>query len=240
MVSQLCPDYADSWCRESSFEDELSASEVPDPKANVYYIGNHEIYLDGFHIDRYEVTNAQYALCVEAGACAPPASAGTNLRHSYFRDPRCANYPVIYVTWYNARDYCTWVGERLPTAAEWEKAARGTDGRWWPWGNGVPTSEANFRRPGNSAADEKDTTLVGGDPAPVGSYPADRSPYDAMDLAGNVMEWVDGEHGPGKCEIRGGSWNTGSFALRAAGRTGRYPYESFFDVGFRCARDGGP
>ena len=237
VVSQLCPGYTDAWCRESSFEDELPASEVTAPKANVIYIDTHKVHLNDFYIDRYEVTNAQYALCVAAGACTPPENAGSNPRHSYFTDQRHANYPVIYVTWYNAQAYCTWVGARLPTDVEWEKAARGADGRWWPWGNGIPTSEANFRRPGEGAADENDTTLVGGDPAPVGSYPTDSSPYGAMDLAGNVMEWVDALYGPDTREIRGGSWNTGSFALRAAGRTGREPYKSYFDVGFRCARD---
>jgi len=240
VLSDLCPRYTDSWCRESSFEDELVRQEVRNPQPDVSYMDSREIYLDGFYIERYEVTNANYAMCVEAGACAPPERTGSNPRHSYFADRRYANCPVVYVTWEDARTYCAWVDARLPTAAEWEKAARGTDGRWWPWGNWAPTNEANFRHPGQSAATEEDTVLVGGDLAPVGSYPADSSPYGAMDMAGNAMEWVDAWYGPGKHEIRGGSWNTGSFALRAAGRTGREPGALYFDVGFRCARDANP
>ena len=240
VLSQLCPHYQDTWCRESSFEDELVRHEVRNPQPDVSYMDSREIYLDGFYIERYEVTNANYAMCVEAGACAPPERAGSNPRHSYFADPGYANCPVVYVTWEDARTYCAWVDARLPTAAEWEKAARGTDGRWWPWGNWAPTNEANFRHPGQDAAAEEDTVLVGGDLAPVGSCPADSSPYGAMDMAGNAMEWVDAWYGPGKPEIRGGSWNTGSFALRAAGRTGREPGALYFDVGFRCARDANP
>jgi serine/threonine protein kinase len=240
VLTQLCPHYTDSWCRESSFEDELIRPEVRDLQPDVSYRESREVYLDGFYIDRYEVTNAHYATCVEAGACAPPQLAGTNPRHAYFADRRYANYPVVYVTWEDARAYCNWAGARLPTADEWEKAARGTDARPWPWGNWSPTNEANFRHPGQSAANEQDTTLVGGNLAPAGSHPADSSPYGAMDMAGNVMEWVNAWYGPGRREIRGGSWNTGSFALRAASRTGREPGALYFDVGFRCAQDASP
>ena len=240
VLDQLCPGYTDSWCRESSFEDELSISEVPNPEADVFYIENHQVYRDSFYMDRYEVTNADYARCVAAGVCTPPEQVGNNPRHLYFKDPRYADCPVIYVAWHDAQTYCAWAGGRLPTADEWEKAARGTDGRWWPWGNRSPANEANFRRPGQGAAAEEDTTLIGGDPAPVGSFPGDSSPYGVMGMAGNVMEWVDAWYGPDRREIRGGSWNTGSFALRAAGRTGRDPYVSYFDLGFRCAYDAGP
>jgi serine/threonine protein kinase len=240
VVSQLCVHYTDRWCQEGSFEDELTVSEVPAQKADVSYMDSRDVHLGDFYIDRYEVTNAEYALCVQAGACSPPDTAGSNPRRRYFADSRYDDCPVVYVAWHQAQAYCTWAGARLPTAAEWEKAARGTDGRWWPWGNQVPTTEANLRQPGEDAATEEDTALMGGNLAPAGAHPADRSPYDAMDLAGNVMEWVDSWYGPGKREIRGGSWNTGSFALRTANRTGRDPNDVYFDVGFRCARDTGP
>jgi len=187
------------------------------------------------------VTNAEYALCVAAGVCKRPGT-GSNPRRAYFDNPQYSNYPVIYVTWKNAQDYCAWVGAWLPTADKWEKAARGTDGRWWPWGNQEPINEANFRHPGEKAANEKDVSVVGGNPAPVGSYPSDRSPYGVMDMAGNVMEWVDDWYNTNKGyrEIRGGSWNTGSYALRAATRAGRSPSASYFDVGFRCAYNAKP
>jgi formylglycine-generating enzyme required for sulfatase activity len=240
VVGQICATYADRWCREGVFEDELTASEVSAPQAGVFYLDRHSVDVGGFYIEHYEVTNAQYGLCVGAGVCAAPASGGSNPRHAYFADSRYGSYPVVYVTWLDAQTYCAWIGARLPTAAEWEKAARGTDGRWWPWGNQPPTVEANFRRPGEGAAAEEDTTLVGGDLAPVGSFPSDSSPYGVMDMAGNVMEWVDAWYGPAMREIRGGSWNTGSFTLRAPNRVAGDPSQSYFDVGFRCARDAVP
>ena len=244
VVSQLCPDYqdSDSWCRESSFQDELAEFQVPRPTPGVRHIDSNKSHLESFHIGRYEVTNAEYARCVDEGACTAPVSAGPNPRHAYFRDPQYADHPVVYATWYNAQVYCAWIGARLPTADEWEKAARGADGRWWTWGNQKPTAEANFRRPGEAAAKEKDTIMIGDNPAPVGSYPSDKSPYGVMDMAGNVMEWVDAWYNTNKGyrEIRGGSWNTGSYALRSANRAGRSPNASYFDVGFRCARDANP
>jgi serine/threonine protein kinase len=241
VLDQLCPAYTGSWCRESSFQDERVESEIDDPDTNVYYLDSQSVDLAGFYIDRYEVTNAQYERCVVAGVCEPPDEKGSNPRRTYFADTRYADYPVVYVTWNDARDYCQWVEGRLPIADEWEKAARGTDGPWWPWGgeaDQIPNRDAaNFRHPGAAAADEKDMTLVGGDLAAVGSYATDSSPYGVMDMAGNVMEWVDAWYGPGRREIRGGSWNTGSFALRSASRTGRVPSACYFDVGFRCAYD---
>ncbi len=229
IVEQLCPDYAESdpWCRAAGFEDEIPASDE---------------YVDSYYIDRYEVTNADYARCVSAGACSPPEREGTNPRREYYYNPSYADYAVVYVTWNDAQYYCSWAGGRLPTAQEWEKAARGTDGRWWPWGNTIPTYEANIRLPGEAAAAEEDSGLIGGDIQPVGSYPADRSPYGIMDMSGNVMEWVDAPHpdGGSKRQIRGGSWNTGRFSTRTASMVGVGPNKAYFDVGFRCARDANP
>jgi len=225
--NQLCPIYTtDSWCKNS-------------PSFNKEQENSGTVFVDTFYIDKYEVTNAQYAECLKAGQCQPPRTSGKNPRKDYFADPRRANYPVIYVTWFDANTYCQWIGSRLPTGDEWEKAARGTDGRLWPWGNQIPTNEmTNFRSRGQASADEdKDAFLVGGDLKPVGSVPSDESVYGVTDMAGNVMEWVDAWYEAGKQrEIRGGSWNTNIATTRAASRVGRDPNTAYFDVGFRCTR----
>jgi formylglycine-generating enzyme required for sulfatase activity len=133
----------------------------------------HTVYVDGFWIGKYEVTNAQYRKCVDAGACDKPETSNRYGKSEY------ANCPVIYVSWYDAQDYARWVGGRLPTEPEWEKAARGTDGRTYPWGDVWDPSKCN--------------TTEGGinDVTPVGKYsPAGDSPYGVSDMAGNVWEWT--------------------------------------------------
>ncbi|MGH2619751.1 MAG: formylglycine-generating enzyme family protein, partial [Anaerolineales bacterium] len=139
----------------------------------------HTVTLDAFWIDRTEVTNAMYEMCVNAGACESPGRTESYSRSSYHGDSQFANYPVIFVSWYDAKASCEWAGRRLPTEAEWEKAARGKDGRTFPWGNASP--DANLL---NFDLDVGDTTETG-------EYPAGASPYGALDMAGNVWEWVN-------------------------------------------------
>lgn len=137
-----------------------------------------------FWIDVYEVTNGQYAECVNAGVCQPPDYPGSFTRDSYYGDPTYLDFPVDNITYENAVEFCqTWRGGRLPTEAEWEYAARGTDERLWPWGNSVPDSSyANFL--------PVDESTMSNDTVQVGSYPSGASPFGVMDMAGNLFEWT--------------------------------------------------
>jgi serine/threonine-protein kinase len=159
------------------------------------------VFVPAFWIDKYEVTNQQYSLCVEAGVCTlPRLGTGSftgnpidDLFVDYYQDPEFANYPMVYVDFYMARDYCTWAGGRLPNEREWEKAARGTDSRKYPWGDDpVEGDKANFCD-GNCPKDHANNNYDDGyaQTAAVGSFPAGASPYGVLDMAGNVWEWVD-------------------------------------------------
>ncbi len=134
----------------------------------------HEVLLEEYFIDKYEVTNGDYKECVDAGVCGAPYSLNTG----YYSDPDYADFPVIYVDWFMARNYCEWRGARLPTEAEWEKAARGTNDGHFPWGQDLLS--CSFARYG----------ACGRDPVAVGSHPVGASPYGVHDMAGNVWEWV--------------------------------------------------
>jgi formylglycine-generating enzyme required for sulfatase activity len=205
----------------------------------------HKVYLDAFWIDQTEVTNAMYALCVADGDCQSPVNSSSYSRSSYYGNPEFNDSPVVYADWNMANAYCTWAGRRLPTEAEWEKAARGTDERIYPWGNNAPNENLlNFQ-------------LNVGDTTAVGSYPAGASPYGALDMAGNVLEWVadwysgtyyrnsptENPLGPDLGDtrvLRGGAWSDSGGVVRSAFRTRSNPTNSGDYLGFRCARDANP
>lgn len=193
-----------------------------------------DLYLDAFWIMQTEVTNAQYAKCVTEGACSEPSG-------TLWNSQDYAQHPVTGVDWYQANAYAQWVGGRLPTEAEWEKACRGTDGRTFPWGNAPTTGElVNF------------VSNVGGT-TPVGSYPKGASPYGVLDMAGNVWEWTrttysaypydptDGREattGDADRTLRGGSWYNDATNVRCVYRFGFNPYDGFDNFGFRVVAPG--
>jgi serine/threonine protein kinase len=188
----------------------------------------HSVSLDAYWIDSTEVSISAYASCISAGACEPPISNSSNTRSSYFGNSQFADYPVINVSWFQAKAYCEWAGGRLPTEAEWEKAARSTDGRIYPWGNSMPTTR------------------------PVKSFTAGISPYGLLNMSGNVTEWVNDWYGetyfsllpqinptgPDTGEyriLRGGSWYLNTNFIRSTNRDHRDPNIQRDHIGFRCA-----
>ena len=203
----------------------------------------HVVLLDSFYIDQYEVTNAEYMEYVrDTGYHAPML-----LRESNYNAPE---QPVLDISWFEMQMYCNWAGKRLPTEAEWEKAARGTDGRANPWGDEAIDAagiyRANYNDFGNRDADGYIWT------APVGSYPQGISPYGAYDMVGNVKEWVfdwyrsayydQSPHynpkGPSSGEIkviRGGSWFDFPTFVSGTYRSQLNPELPDGDIGGRCA-----
>jgi formylglycine-generating enzyme required for sulfatase activity len=200
----------------------------------------HSVTLGSFWIDQTEVTNLQYARCVADGTCSPPAKLGSQTRDSYYGDSQFDDYPVIYVSWHDATTYCEWAGGRLPTEAEWEYAARGPDGNVYPWGNDPPHDSLL-----NYGWNVGDTTKVG-------SYPDGASWVGAMDMTGNVWEWVSdwyAEYAASSAEDptgpdtghekvqRGGSWETPPYDVRSATRA-LLP-DDRPRIGFRCVVEPG-
>ena len=179
------------------------------------------LWLPTYSISRHEITNQQYSDCVNAGYC--PIAAGVSSDGSLTWNPAYggANYPVVGISYYDASRFCSWVGGSLPTEEQWEKAARGTDARIYPWGNAPRADRANLNT---------------GSLQPVGAYASGVSPYDLHDMAGNAFEWTSSSV-DGKYVLRGGSWHTYPFRGRTADRgTKLAPTFTNFDIGFRCVR----
>lgn len=205
----------------------------------------HAVNLDAFWIDQTEVNNSRYAKCVADGKCNPPSSTKSYTHDSYYGNSEFDNYPVIYVDWDMANAYCEWADRRLPTEAEWEKAARGANGRTYPWGNDMPNN--NVLNYNNNI----------GDTTEVGKYPNGASPYGALDMAGNVWEWVADWYsetyyassqasnplGPASGRervFRGGAWDYDYYGVRSAGRLWNFPILTYYNIGFRCAMSATP
>jgi serine/threonine-protein kinase len=217
----------------------------------------HPVTLDAYWMDQTEITNKMYALCVQDGGCQAPVRTGAYWVNDYYGNSQYGDYPVVNVDWNMADAYCGWAGARLPTEAEWEKAARGTDSRTYPWGEGIDCSRANF------------DVSCGFHTTEVGTYTTGKSPFGLFDMAGNVWEWVmdwydskyyrnspsDNPQGPSNGlykVLRGGSWvHVGNFTpagdsggdwynyksdLRAADRGRGVTSATDFSIGFRCAR----
>jgi len=251
-----------TWTRST---DEAKMIHVPDGEflmgnedANLKAVADeepaHTVYLDAFWIDRTEVTNAQYVQFLNAlggyrGTCGGYDCLETTVEDKdshilqqegrYVVESGFEDHPVIEVTWYGAQAYCEWAGVRLPTEAEWEKAARGVDGRLYPWGNDVPD------------CDKAQYADCSGMTVPVGSKPAGASPYGVLDMAGNVWEWVadwydeayydgsparnpQGANSGERKAFRGGSWGYLPKFIRTTDRARNRPSYAGFNVGFRC------
>jgi len=229
-------DLARAVCTRSAFADETP---------------EHLVTLSSYWIDQTEVTNRQYQRCVEVGGCQPPEDLHSMAGETYFGEPRFGDYPVIWVGWDQADAYCSWAGGRLPTEAEWEYAARGPQGRLFPWGDAFDPARLNYcdcRCPLGPNDPLHDDGYA--ETSPVGSYPSGISWCGALDMAGNVREWVSDWYGPyleaavdnpagpltGDSKIpRGGSWLDLADNLRSTNRGGNALDYSRHKVGFRCA-----
>jgi formylglycine-generating enzyme required for sulfatase activity/serine/threonine protein kinase len=230
-----------------SGEFEMGSTEGEDDEQPV-----HIVALDSFWIDQTEVTNVQYRGCVEAGACEMPSDRKSYTRDEYYGNSAYDDYPVVNVSWHQARTYCEWAGARLPTEAEWEYAARGSRGSVYPWGDGFDGTRLNYCD-ANCEFEWADGSVDDGyaDTAPVGNYPSGSSWCGALDMAGNVWEWVADWYGDYTSErqvnptgpssgnvqvLRGGSWdNYQNFARCASRLWSRLDY-FYATMGFRCAR----
>ena len=220
----------------------LGAEPEDDPLSRGDETPQIDTHLPAFWMMSGEVTNKEYAMCLEAGVCSTPTIRETGPT-THFGNPDYDDHPVVGVDWFQAEGYCEWIMARLPSEAEWEKAARGSQSLVFPWGNDDPTCDkANGQLEGCENA---------GDTMPVGSYPMGASPYGFFDMAGNVREWTmdwysedsyvtaaafapTGPEEGTKKVVRGGGFNDFKENLRTTSRWAYEPKLDFDDVGFRC------
>ena len=231
----------------AAYEDAKLRSSMLDRHTFDAELPQHQVYLSAYEISRYEITNAQYRVFVEA--TNRPTPRGHNGEETWLDETLNADtQPVVGVTWFDAQAFAEWVGGSLPTEAQWERAARGTSARTYPWGDTPPKARqhANFARRYNR-------------PVSVGQFPKGESPEGIADLAGNVWEWCLDEHSPtayprGSSDgskdpltlrfrdvlrarvIRGGAWDVGRAFLRSGLRFKFYPLDSTHTIGFRVVR----
>ena len=229
--------YQDAKLRSSMLDQHTFDAELP----------QHQVYLSAYEISRFEITNAQYRAFVEA--MNRPTPRGHNGEETWADETlNGETQPIVGVTWFDAQAFAEWIGGSLPTEAQWERAARGTDTRIYPWGDTPPKARqhANFARRYNR-------------PMPVGQFPKGESPDGIADLAGNVWEWCLDEYNPTAYQrngegvprnplnlrfrdvlrarvIRGGAWDVGRAFLRSSLRFKFYPLDSTHTIGFRVVR----
>jgi len=213
----------------------------------------HTVNLSAFWIDRNDVTVDQYAACVTAGGCTAPRGSNSSFTYCNWGSPRTGDHPINCVDWSQGRAYCTWAGKRYPTEAEWEKAARGTDARTFPWGDAEPSCTYAVTRDAPSVEGNGCGVWT---TAPVGSKPAGASPYGALDMLGNVWQWVNDWYDPsyyatspstnppgpasspgGARVLRGNPWSYWTYYVPDRD----FADPTFWDdgAGFRCAKDDG-
>jgi iron(II)-dependent oxidoreductase len=232
----------------------MGSDKKADRQAYLPELPQRKVYLDAYEIDKYEVTTVQFLKFVLATNRSPLIDwryDGGNFQETM------VNHPVMHVSWFDAEAYCAWAGKRLPTEAEWEKAARGEDGRIYPWGNQpAGLSRANFGRGGLSGPvrDRPERLMLYPPIISVDKYENAVSPYGLYQMAGNVAEWVadwyDKDYyktapernptGPEKGtqrSFRGGGWVDSTPSVRAAQRNGTEPNTKMNWMGFRCARN---
>ncbi len=245
----LASEYIEALMQQISTESEASVSERISAGTAVAYLGDPRdldkmvdvpggefeyseegelTYVMAYRIGRYPVTNAQYARFLAAHPSHPVPYLEEVWAEPYNWDPHTrvypeekANHPVVLVSWEDACAYCEWAGVRLPTEMEWEKAARGEDGRAYPWGDTFSSDRANVREGGV------------GSTTPVGVYPDGASPYELLDCAGNVWEWTSEQVGKNQIVIRGGSWNFHAKDARCTSRDYSHPGHRSNRIGFR-------